>query len=197
MCAIVTSAGIDKDGRPKYRAVDDFTRSLMNAATAASEKLRCDTLDIFHATLRESVARMGVCVAYCGVQRLRWAFCSFSKVGQSLWKADIDAAFRRIPIRPDHRPFGYICFLHKGRVVVAEHITMMFGSVASVHNWDRVGKCFLPHLLSCAACVGICQARCYVHSPGGYCGCLSTGTWTISLGRIVRDSSGGVGYCLM
>ena len=77
VCANVASAGVDREGRPKFRAVDDFTRSLMNAATAASEKLRCDTLDTFHATLRMSVVRMGVCVAHCGVRRLRCSLRPF------------------------------------------------------------------------------------------------------------------------
>ncbi len=32
----------------------------MNAATGATEKLRCDTLDVFHSTLKEAVQQLGV-----------------------------------------------------------------------------------------------------------------------------------------
>jgi hypothetical protein len=53
-------AGLDRHGEPKYRAIDDFSRSLINAATGASEKLHCDTLDVFHRTLREAVKQLGV-----------------------------------------------------------------------------------------------------------------------------------------
>ena len=56
-----------------------------------------------------------------------------------MWKADIDAAFRRIPIRPDHRSFSNVVFRYRNKVLVAEHASMPFGSVASVHHWERVG----------------------------------------------------------
>ena len=45
--------GIGPDGAPKFRAVDDFTRSHMNACTEPTEKLSCDTLDAVVRTLRE------------------------------------------------------------------------------------------------------------------------------------------------
>ena len=57
----------------------------------------------------------------------------------SLFKADIDSAYRRIPIRPDHREFAHILFKAEGKMFCSGHIGMPFGSVASVHNWDRVG----------------------------------------------------------
>jgi len=81
------------------------------------------------------------------------------EVGISTWKADIDAAFRRVPLCPAHRRYGHICFKHQGRVLVAEHYAMMFGSVASVHNWDRVGTCAYP-LCGC----GSMSAACYLGS---------------------------------
>ena len=86
----------------------------------------------------------------------------------SVWKADIDAAFRRVPLCPAHRRFGHICFRHKGRVYVAEHYSMMFGSIASVHNWDRVGKRVTPE--------GACAVR------RGFCICLA-GAFLRTLGR--------------
>lgn len=45
-------SGMDAAGQQKFRAVDDFTRSDVNAQTAPTEKLSCDTLDAFCEILR-------------------------------------------------------------------------------------------------------------------------------------------------
>ena len=58
----------------------------------------------------------------------------------ALYKADIDSAYRRVPILPEHRRFARIMFSVEGQVMVSTHITMMFGSVASVHAWHRVAS---------------------------------------------------------
>ena len=57
-----------------------------------------------------------------------------------LWKTDIASAFRLIPIRPAHRPLAWIVFLAGGVPVAAQHLTMMFGAIGSVHHWERVGN---------------------------------------------------------
>ena len=72
-----------------------------------------------------------------------------------LWKADIDSAFRRIPVKPDDRWLCGIAFMVGGQVrprlislfIVllvakvwwAQHLGTPFGAVASVHAWERVG----------------------------------------------------------
>ena len=56
-----------------------------------------------------------------------------------LWKADIDAAYRRIPIRPDQRWAAWIAFVVGGVYFASGHVTMPFGATASVHAWNRVG----------------------------------------------------------
>ena len=77
----------------------------------------------------------------------------------ALWKADIDAAFRRIPLKPEHRS-GVVCihsvyrqlafvFGHRWAAGVAYkieevewvsfHTAMPFGATASVYAWHRVG----------------------------------------------------------
>ena len=63
------------------------------------------------------------------------------KLGSNLklWKTDIDAAFRRIPIMPAHRPLAWVVFKAGGRVIAAQHLTLMFGATASVHHWERIG----------------------------------------------------------
>ena len=57
-----------------------------------------------------------------------------------LLQADIDSAFRRIPVKPMDREYSNIAFICNGNVIIAQHLAMMFGSVASVHHWERVGE---------------------------------------------------------
>ena len=99
--------------------------SMINAATCAREKVSCDTLDSFFASMRRLEQLVD------GPKRL--------------WKADIDAAFRRIPIRADHRKYAQVVLQVGEDVLTAQHLTMMFGSVASVSAWHRVA-CLLRAL---------------------------------------------------
>ena len=46
--------GVKRDGSPKLRAIDDLSRSGVNACTYPAEKLKCDTLDILFKTLKET-----------------------------------------------------------------------------------------------------------------------------------------------
>ena len=48
-CAV---SGLKADGSEKIRAVDDMSVSGVNAATAATEKLHCDTLDTLVQTMQ-------------------------------------------------------------------------------------------------------------------------------------------------
>ena len=95
-------------------------RSGCNAATAATEKLQYESMDALHATLRELHEKVG-----CDLE---------------LWKADIDSAFRRIPLMPSHREFANIAFKHKGNVLVGKHLALPFGALSSAHHWERIGK---------------------------------------------------------
>ena len=115
-------SGVKADGSIKVRAVDNFTESMCNPCTKPTEKLRNDTLDLFFEVLRMLSKKLGVAVP------LR------------MFKADIDAAFRRVPLLPEHRRFAYVAFLVERRTVIAGHAAMPFGSIASVHHWDRVGS---------------------------------------------------------
>ena len=49
VCAV---SGLKADGSEKIRAVDDMSISGVNAATAATEKLHCDTLDTLVQTMQ-------------------------------------------------------------------------------------------------------------------------------------------------
>jgi len=50
--SVLVVSGVDSEGQPKFRAVDDFTRSEVNANTAPTEKLGCDTLDMLWELIR-------------------------------------------------------------------------------------------------------------------------------------------------
>ena len=112
--------GTRPDGTLKIRAVDNFTASMCNKCTIPTEKLKYETLDIFFNALRLLVSTVG------------------DDLG--IWKADVDSAFRRVPIKPEHR--GYACVAFKPTkdvIAIAQHMTMPFGSIGSVHGWDRIG----------------------------------------------------------
>ena len=59
-----------------------------------------------------------------------------------MWKADIDSAFRRLPVKAAHRDLAWVAWrVDETRLATARHFGMPFGAVASVHYWDRVGQC--------------------------------------------------------
>ena len=112
--------GVKPDGSPKVRPVDDLTRSECNAATEVTEKLAYESLDELLASAR--------------------AIGTHVQKDLALWKADIDSAFRRIPIKPQHRQFAHIVFRCDGSIIVSKHLSLPFGAVASVHHWERIGE---------------------------------------------------------
>jgi len=56
-----------------------------------------------------------------------------------LWKADINAAFRRVPLKESHKWAAGITYLFEGKVWVSFHHGMPFGAMSSVYAWHRVG----------------------------------------------------------
>ena len=57
-----------------------------------------------------------------------------------MFKADIESAFRRVPLKPEHRNFATIAFKVKEMIMILQHMAAPFGAVSSVHNWERVGE---------------------------------------------------------
>ena len=112
--------GVKPDGSTKIRPIDDLTRSGCNAATETTEKLSYESLDLLMTVLRDMEKDMGSDL--------------------ELWKADIDSAFRRIPVLPEHRQYAHVAFRHDGNVITAQHLGLPFGAVASVHHWERCGE---------------------------------------------------------
>ena len=118
--------GINDDGNPKLRAVDDFSGSELNPCCRPGERLSTEGVDMLFQVCRLLVF-LGIAMP-------------------ALFKADIDSAFRRIPILPSHRWAACVAFLCDGVVYSSMHYGMPFGAVSSVHAWDRVGA-----LLCCIA----------------------------------------------
>ena len=45
-----------------------------------------------------------------------------------------------MPVHPEHRQYAHIALKHNGNVMTARHLGLPFGSVASVHHWERTGE---------------------------------------------------------
>ena len=97
----------------------------VNGHVMPTEKLRHDTLDALALAASMFVDLVGVVPA--------------------LFKADVDSAFRRIPIMPQHRWACGVGFRLLDQTYFAQHFACPFGAVASVHAWERVGAA-LTHI---------------------------------------------------
>ena len=117
--------GVKEDGTPKYRCVDDESANGTNGACRATEKL-----------VNEHIDQLLIIIAKI------WATTGKAP---GLWKADVDAAYRRVPVMNHHRKFLWVVIKHEGQVWVARHNATCFGATASVHAWNRVGA-LLAHL---------------------------------------------------
>ena len=123
-CIVAARFGVLRGA--KVRAVDDETKAGVNACCSVAEKLSMDGVDLLVYLLRQFRGKCGVL--------------------PHLWKADIDAAFRRLPLCVEHRWAAHVAFVRDSHTYVAGHLTMPFGATASVHAWDRIGS-----LLACLA----------------------------------------------
>ena len=119
--------GTKPDGSTKLRAVDDETANGCNKSARPTAMPRADTVDKLLAVLVMFQTRFGIGTS-----------CA-------LWKADIDSAYRRVPVREADRWALWIAFLVGGTAMAAGHNAMPFGSIGSVHAWDRIGA-LLRHI---------------------------------------------------
>ena len=113
---------IREDGTRKVRAIDDETSSGANLCTEGGDKISCQSLDALVQMIKQLGFRSG----------------GFKKL--SLWKADINAAYRRIPIREEDRWMAWVALRVQGQTKIARHNAAMFGARGSVVAWDRVGE---------------------------------------------------------
>ena len=61
-------------------------------------------------------------------------------------KVDIASAYRRVPIKAEHRKLSWIAFKIDEQMMASRHNALCFGSTGSVYGWNRVGM-FLTHLI--------------------------------------------------
>ena len=116
-----------------------MTQSQANGSTVVQEKHRHDTLDAFFEVMRMLTVALWVCHS-ASSSRMFAPFAFVKQVPLSLFKADIDAAFRRIPLIPQHRAYATVAFMHAGTMVILQHMAAPFGAISSVHHWERIGK---------------------------------------------------------
>ena len=122
-----------KNGIPrrKVRCIDDFTASLINAATAVGESIHHDTLDVLAALLH-----------YFGGsgQRIRFR------------KDDFVGAYKTLPLRADDLDLAFAVWRDAhGQMRALRLLCCPFGAVSSVHAWHRVGaavQCILANLFA-------------------------------------------------
>ena len=62
-----------------------------------------------------------------------------------MWKADIDSAYRRVPIAPGDRWLAWVVFLVNGIAMASRFDASMIGGIGALHAWDRVGA-LLKHV---------------------------------------------------
>lgn len=111
--------GRKPDGCLKLQAVDDESDTGVNACALLNSKMQTDGIDLL---VRTAVL----------LQR------ATGRTPLHLSKADTDSAFRRIPVRPDHRWMAAVLFAIDDGVCVAKHYAMSAGGVAAVQARGRV-----------------------------------------------------------
>ena len=187
------------DGSVKLRAVDNFSwaacwRGDAAAAARPSMKERKEHSVNGH-VMPEEKMKHDTLDELCAVMSL---FVELTGKVPGLWKADVDAAFRRVPVRADHRWACGIAFVVKGVVrrrvsayvclwlpyvsVVqaysSTHASCPFGAVASVHAWERIGAA-LAHIARRSAAVACVATMVGMARSLGFSCCLYCGMWTI------------------
>ena len=116
-----------------------MTSCLVNLCTTVREKLRCDTLDMLFEVLVMFMALLQVhSTAARKPKAITFVTCCVQGPC-SLWKADINAAYKRIPLLPAHRQFARVVHATVRGMMTAQHYSMPFGAIAAVHAWDRIG----------------------------------------------------------
>ena len=140
-------------GRSRQRAAAKL--GSVNGYSAACEQVTHDHLDKLMAMLHEAKLVTGVVYA--------------------LFKADIDSAFRRIPIAPDDVWAAWIVFLFQGQARppfpctlgphvllpfwqawAAAHWCCPFGALSAVFAWERIGA-LLCHIVRKCLKLAVCR----------------------------------------
>jgi len=134
-----------EDGSTSVRPVDNFAWSDLKQHTGMSRterkrKQKAASVNGFcRPTEQWHHDHLDVLMVY--VQR----FLLLVGIVPGLFKADMDSAFRRVPIAAEHVWASGVAFLCGGQVWTSIHRACPFGAIASVHAWERVGA-LITHL---------------------------------------------------
>eukprot|EP00971_Amphidinium_carterae_P152058 3013877-Amphidinium_carterae.1 len=116
----------------RVRPIDDFARSLVNAAGTTREKIAPDSVDVIAATAA-AAARITQTTA-CHSEYSEWE-SALQLSGRTL---DLDAAYKQCPFHPQDRRFAVIALL---RVTGTMHFVsnaLPFGATAAVNQFNRI-----------------------------------------------------------
>jgi len=127
-----------EDGSKAVRPVDNFSWSSLDqnglGKTERKRKQKAASVNGFCAPTEDlHHNHLDALLAYA--QR----FLLLIGIVPGLFKADMDSAYRRVPIKAAHVWASGIAFLCGGQVWISIHKACPFGAVASVHAWERVG----------------------------------------------------------
>ena len=111
--------------KTKYRCIDDFSASLVNATCSISESPFLHTVDISCALLDRWMRNNAANDTEVNI------------VGRSF---DLKAAYRQLCIKPEHRKHAHISVYNPstGCAEIFKGVAMPFGSVQSVYNFLRM-----------------------------------------------------------
>ena len=134
--------GLKPDGSVKIRAVDHFSSSASHGKKRKRSKKQIKEHSINgHCVLPAKVSHDHLDSL---LQLLRVVFAMTGAVPW-LWKADIDAAFRRVPLMGAHIWASGVMYLVDNVAWCSFHHGMPFGATSSVWAWHRIGA-MLAHL---------------------------------------------------
>ena len=136
--------------RRQVRPVDDCSVAGINAATQPQESMGHNTVDALCEACHTLQKAPACLVARAGRQSLLGR--ASARLGRprqagekvAFWKADIDAAFRRIPIRPDHRHLAHVVYQLHGEPWTVRHNAMPFGAGGMRTRGARERDCRAP-----------------------------------------------------
>ena len=132
--------GFKDDGSVKTRSIYNGTEAGNNLCVQPQGALSCDRIDQLLSLVDATAAAVEV-----RLETLAGTVEAAAEHTLELWKADIDAAFRRIPVVASQRHLLWEVWLEDCGPVAARHNVLPFGCTGSVYAWDRIGA-LIAHL---------------------------------------------------
>ena len=116
--------GLDDDGTPKVRPIDDFSASHVNSTVTANERVTLHTLDVISATLAYFIS------------------VSSEDVGLMGKSYDLKSAYKQLPLCKTMEDFAHIVVwdLTEKKPQIFRTTRLPFGAVASVLHFLRCSK---------------------------------------------------------